>query len=90
MGHMNIISTAPTDLIEPFIERKRLKPEEKATLLNDLKIRVHPCHPLKANGLGTVTFRPFDKLQRKYFYDSSCLADTAFYAICSMAHFHET
>ena len=67
-------------LIESIIERKRLKPDEKATLLNDLTIRVHPYHPLKANGLGRVTFRPFDKLQRKFVYDTSCLADTAFYA----------
>ena len=80
MDRIKIISPAPTDLIQPIIERKRFKPDEKATLLNYLTIRVHPYHPLKANGIGTVTSRPFDKLQRKFVYDTSCLADTACYA----------
>ena len=57
MDRMKIISQAPTDLIEPIIGRKRFKSEEKATLLNNLTIRGHPYHSLKANGIGTVTSR---------------------------------
>ena len=74
MGRMKIISPAPTDVIESIIERQRLKPDEKATLLNDLTIRFYPYSLLPPQRKWSkhchIQARPFDKLQRKFVYDT--------------------
>ena len=80
MGRMEASTPKPEDNPEPLIERKILKRTEKEALLKDLTIKLQPYRPLPTNGLSSVTFRPIGKLVRKLNYDTSCLADTAFYS----------